>query len=190
MGSEPALSQQVVEALLNNETYFFRDRSPFDTLAAPCACPSSRQAPRTSRSGCASGRPAARPGRKSIRWRCCSPNKPEQWRGWTIDILGTDVSSGCVDRARAGTYTPVRGPARPRHQADDQMVRGMRRRLARGRGAAQAGPLPGPQSARAAAASGRIRHRPVPQRPALPQRRKEGAGVRAARARRWPRTAG
>ena len=30
---------------------------------------------------------------------------PEKWRGWTIDILGTDVSSGCVDRARAGAYS-------------------------------------------------------------------------------------
>ena len=28
MGREPSLSNQVVEALLNNETYFFRDRSP------------------------------------------------------------------------------------------------------------------------------------------------------------------
>jgi chemotaxis protein methyltransferase CheR len=27
------------------------------------------------------------------------------WRGWTIDILGTDVSGTVVDRARAGTYT-------------------------------------------------------------------------------------
>src|SRR4029078_4105951 len=33
MGKEPGLSNQVVEALLNNETYFFRDRSPFDLLA-------------------------------------------------------------------------------------------------------------------------------------------------------------
>ena len=32
MGKEPRLSQEVVEALLNNETYFFRDRGPFDVL--------------------------------------------------------------------------------------------------------------------------------------------------------------
>ncbi len=31
--------------------------------------------------------------------------QPEQWRGWTIDILGTDVSTGCVDRARNGAYS-------------------------------------------------------------------------------------
>ena len=32
MGREPSLATQVVEALLNNETYFFRDRTPFDLL--------------------------------------------------------------------------------------------------------------------------------------------------------------
>jgi len=30
---------------------------------------------------------------------------PERWNGWTIDILGSDVSNHCVDRARAGTYS-------------------------------------------------------------------------------------
>jgi chemotaxis protein methyltransferase CheR len=29
----------------------------------------------------------------------------DRWRGWTIDILGTDVSTGCVDRARTGIYS-------------------------------------------------------------------------------------
>ncbi|MBA2772033.1 MAG: protein-glutamate O-methyltransferase CheR, partial [Sphingomonas sp.] len=33
MGREPGLSERVVEALLNNETYFFRDRAPFDLIA-------------------------------------------------------------------------------------------------------------------------------------------------------------
>ena len=31
--------------------------------------------------------------------------EPEKWRGWTIDILGTDVSTSCVERARAGAYS-------------------------------------------------------------------------------------
>jgi chemotaxis protein methyltransferase CheR len=30
---------------------------------------------------------------------------PEKWRGWTVDILGTDVSTSCIDRARNGTYS-------------------------------------------------------------------------------------
>jgi chemotaxis protein methyltransferase CheR len=32
-------------------------------------------------------------------------DEPLKWQGWTIDILGTDVSSAVVDRARNGTYT-------------------------------------------------------------------------------------
>jgi chemotaxis protein methyltransferase CheR len=29
----------------------------------------------------------------------------EKWKGWTIDILGTDVSSCVIDRARSGVYS-------------------------------------------------------------------------------------
>jgi chemotaxis protein methyltransferase CheR len=31
--------------------------------------------------------------------------EPEKWQGWTVDILGSDVSSACIDRARNGTYS-------------------------------------------------------------------------------------
>src|SRR3546814_4057611 len=31
-GREPGLAEEVVDALLNNETYFYRDRAPFDLL--------------------------------------------------------------------------------------------------------------------------------------------------------------
>ena len=103
MGKEPALSNQVVEALLNNETYFFRDRAPFDLLVRH-ALP----------------KLAARrdPGRRIRIWSAgwstgqavysiamLFAENPDKWRGWTIDVLGSDVSAGVVDRARSGTYT-------------------------------------------------------------------------------------
>ncbi len=56
---------------------------------------------------------------------------PDQWRGWTVDIVGTDVSTAAVDRARSGVYSQFevqRGLLC--HHPDDQMVRGMSRRLA------------------------------------------------------------
>src|SRR3546814_19837198 len=31
-GREPGLAEEVVDALLNNETYFYRDRAPFDLI--------------------------------------------------------------------------------------------------------------------------------------------------------------
>ncbi len=103
MGSEPALSQLVVEALLNNETYFFRDRMPFDTLAKH-ALPELAKAREKSKHlkiwsvGCSTGQEA-------YSLAMLFAEAPEQWRGWTIDILGSDVSTNCVERARNGTYT-------------------------------------------------------------------------------------
>ncbi len=104
MNKEPGLSNQVVEALLNNETYFFRDRTPFDTLLETCASGVGGRSARR-RSAFASGRPAARLGRKTYSLAMLFADEPEKWQGWTIDILGTDVSGCVVDRARRGTYT-------------------------------------------------------------------------------------
>jgi len=103
MGREPALSSMVVEALLNNETYFFRDRGPFD-LVARQALPQLRRAREKQRrisvwsAGCSTGQEA-------YSLAMLFAEKPDLWTGWTIDILGTDVSSNVIDRAREGTYT-------------------------------------------------------------------------------------
>ena len=103
MGKEPGLSNQVVEALLNNETYFFRDRAPFDLIARH-ALPQLAQKRHSSKririwsAGCSTGQEVY-----SI--AMLFAENPVQWRGWTIDILGTDVSAAVVDRARAGVYS-------------------------------------------------------------------------------------
>ena len=103
MGKEPGLSNQVVEALLNNETYFFRDRAPFDLIARH-ALPQLAQKRHSSKririwsAGCSTGQEVY-----SI--AMLFAENPVQWHGWTIDILGTDVSAAVVDRARAGTYS-------------------------------------------------------------------------------------
>ncbi|MCL6682749.1 CheR family methyltransferase [Sphingomonas alba] len=103
MGREPALANHVVEALLNNETYFFRDRQPFDLLAAQ-ALPAlaiaraDKKRLRIWSAGCSTGQ-------EVYSLSMLFAENPMQWAGWTIDILGTDVSSAVVDRARSGTYT-------------------------------------------------------------------------------------
>ncbi len=103
MGKEPGLSNEVVEALLNNETYFFRDRSPFDLLARH-ALPElakkrhSKRRVRIWSAGCSTGQ-------EVYSLAMLFAEDPVQWQGWTIDILGTDVSSAAVDRARSGLYT-------------------------------------------------------------------------------------
>jgi chemotaxis protein methyltransferase CheR len=103
MGREPNLSQQVVEALLNNETYFFRDRAPFDLLSryALPELAKRRHASKRIRiwsAGCSTGQ-------EVYSLAMLFVEDPVSWQGWTIDVLGTDVSTGCVDRARAGVYS-------------------------------------------------------------------------------------
>ena len=103
MGKEPGLSNQVVEALLNNETYFFRDRSPFDLLSRH-ALPELAKKRHSSRririwsAGCSTGQ-------EVYSLAMLFAEDPVQWRGWTVDIVGTDVSTAVVDRARGGLYT-------------------------------------------------------------------------------------
>jgi chemotaxis protein methyltransferase CheR len=103
MGKEPSLSQRVVEALLNNETYFFRDRAPFDVLQRHALPELAQRRDKSKRlriwsAGCSTGQ-------EVYSLSMLFAEEPEKWRGWTIDILGTDVSSSCVDRARTGAYT-------------------------------------------------------------------------------------
>jgi len=103
MGREPSLSQKVVEALLNNETYFFRDRAPFDLLSRHALPELAKRREKSRRlriwsAGCSTGQ-------EVYSLAMLFAENPSAWQGWTIDILGTDVSTGCVDRARAGTYS-------------------------------------------------------------------------------------
>ena len=103
MGKEPSLSQQVVEALLNNETYFFRDRGPFDVLQRHALPELAKRRESSKRlriwsAGCSTGQ-------EVYSLAMLFAEAPEQWRGWTIDILGTDVSTSCIERARTGVFS-------------------------------------------------------------------------------------
>src|SRR5688500_12722023 len=103
MGREPSLATQVVEALLNNETYFFRDRSPFDLLARAALPKLIQRRQQTKRlsiwsAGCSTGQEA-------YSLAMLFAEDPLKWAGWTIDILGTDVSEGVIRRARDGNYS-------------------------------------------------------------------------------------
>ena len=103
MGKEPSLSQRVVDALLNNETYFFRDRSPFDLLNRT-ALPALAERRRDSKklriwsAGCSTGQ-------ELYSLAMLFAEEAVRWHGWSIDLMGSDVSETAVARARAGLYT-------------------------------------------------------------------------------------
>lgn len=103
MGKEPSLSEKVVEALLNNETYFFRDRAPFDMLQRHALPDLAQRRQNLKRlriwsAGCSTGQ-------EVYSLAMLFAEEPAKWSGWTVDILGTDVSTSCVDRARTGAYS-------------------------------------------------------------------------------------
>jgi len=100
---ETQLAQDVVEALLNNETYFFRDKPTFDQLPDDIL-PALAERRRDSRrlriwcAGCSTGQEAYS---MAIQFT----NQGARWDGWTIDILGTDVSQKAIETARSGLYS-------------------------------------------------------------------------------------
>ncbi len=100
---EASLSRRVVEALLNNETYFFRDRAMFDQLAARVLPDLAERRADTRRLsvwsvGCSTGQEA-------LSLAMLLVEQEPRWAGWTIDILGTDVSESVIELARGGCYT-------------------------------------------------------------------------------------
>ena len=118
MGKEPSLSQRVVEALLNNETYFFRDRIPFDQLGR-AALPALAERRRDSKrlriwsAGCSTGQ-------ELYSIAMLFAEDPVRWHGWSIDLMGSDVSETAVNRAREGLYTQFEAQ---RGLAVTQMIR-------------------------------------------------------------------
>jgi len=97
------LAQEVVEALLNNETYFFRDKPTFDQLPGeilPELASRRKDVRRLSiwSAGCSTGQ-------EVYSLAMLFAEQAERWQGWTIDILGTDVSHRAIAAARSGVYS-------------------------------------------------------------------------------------
>ena len=137
-----------------------------------------------------SGRRAARPARSSIRWRCCSPRiRCAGTAGRSTSSAATSARPRSTARA-TGLYTQFEVQ---RGLGVTQMIRWFEeseRWLARRRGAAPQVRFQVHNILEAAAASRPVRHRPVPQRPALPQRRQEARRRSTGWRRRWRPTAG
>ena len=97
------LAVDVVEALLNNETYFFRDRPTFIQLPneiIPALAERREHVKRLSiwSAGCSTGQ-------EVYSLAMAFVEQAEIWDGWSIDILGTDISHRAIATARTGVYT-------------------------------------------------------------------------------------
>lgn len=99
-----SVEQELVEALLNNETYFFRDRQVFTLLAGtviPALC-RARGEDRTLRiwsAGCSTGQEPLSLAIMLIEQGLTEGN------GWSVDLIATDVSEAAIATARTGCYS-------------------------------------------------------------------------------------
>jgi chemotaxis protein methyltransferase CheR len=100
--AEP-LTVQVVEAMTTNESFFFRDKIPFDHFRETMlpALISARAAQRRIRIWCA----AAATGQEPYSLAMMLEETAAKLSGWRIDILATDLATEVLEKAKAGTYT-------------------------------------------------------------------------------------
>ena len=101
-GAEPLVAE-VVEAMTTNETFFFRDKVPFDHLkdAVLPALVQARAARRSLRIWCA----AASTGQEPYSIAMCLKEAGSMLSGWRTEIIATDLSLGVLEKARAGVFS-------------------------------------------------------------------------------------
>ena len=95
------LASAIVEAMMTNETSFFRDRAIFDFLqrSAIPALIAARSASRRLRIWCS----AASTGQEA--YSLAMVLDPLVGRDWRVELIATDISEGAIARARDGRYT-------------------------------------------------------------------------------------
>jgi chemotaxis protein methyltransferase CheR len=102
-GSSPNLKQNLIDSMMTNETFFFRDRTPFDNFR-DVILPQmieQRQDRKRIRIWCA----AASTGQEPYSLAMILDEEMKKLAGWNIEILATDISGSALARAREGRYT-------------------------------------------------------------------------------------
>ena len=99
---EERLINQLVDVMTTNETYFYRDRTPFDHLKE-AIFPVLGQARKGSRIRiwCA----ACSTGQEPYSIAMMLDQNPQLTAGVPVEIVATDISDRCLDRAKQGLFT-------------------------------------------------------------------------------------
>jgi chemotaxis protein methyltransferase CheR len=99
---EPLVTD-VVEAMTTNESFFFRDKSPFEQFrhAVIPELMAARSTSRRIRIWCA----AASTGQEPYSLAISLKEMGDAIAGWRIEIIATDLSNEVLEKARAGIYS-------------------------------------------------------------------------------------
>jgi chemotaxis protein methyltransferase CheR len=98
-----AIANQVIEAMTTNETFFFRDKVPFDHFrdAIMPEMLQARSARRSVRIWCAAGSTGQEPYSLAM----CLKEMSAALAGWRVEILATDLSLEVIEKSKAGLYS-------------------------------------------------------------------------------------
>jgi len=100
-----ALHHKAFEAMTTNETFFFRDGYPFETIRETLlpALIQARQSTKRLNIWCA----AASTGQEPYSISMILEDFESQLSGWTVNILATDISEAVLAGARKGLYSSL-----------------------------------------------------------------------------------
>jgi chemotaxis protein methyltransferase CheR len=101
--TDETLMTAAVEAMTTHESFFFRDKTPFDQFRAVIlpGLLEARRASRRLRIWCA----AASTGQEPYSLAMCLKERERDLVGWHVELLATDLSTEVLQRARQGVYT-------------------------------------------------------------------------------------
>jgi chemotaxis protein methyltransferase CheR len=103
LGNADALMTAVVEAMMTHESFFFRDKIPFDHFRQTVmpALIAARGKTRTIRIWCT----AASTGQEPYSLAMCLSEMEQKIAGWRIELLATDLGNDVLEKARQGLYS-------------------------------------------------------------------------------------
>jgi chemotaxis protein methyltransferase CheR len=98
-----SLVAQVVEAMTTNETFFFRDKIPFDHFRQSIMPEilKARTVRKSVRVWCAAGSTGQEPYSLAM----CLKEMESQLAGWRVEIIATDLSQEVLEKSKTGLYS-------------------------------------------------------------------------------------
>jgi chemotaxis protein methyltransferase CheR len=102
-GGASTIVAQVVEAMTTNETFFFRDKVPFDHFRDSIMPEvlKARSARKSVRIWCAAGSTGQEPYSLAM----CLKEMSAALAGWRVEIIATDLSQEVLEKSRSGIYS-------------------------------------------------------------------------------------
>jgi chemotaxis protein methyltransferase CheR len=101
--AEEPLRQRVTEAMTINESFFFRDKTPFDRFQDTVLphMQQVRSASKRIRIWCAASSTGQEPYSLAMMFK----QAKDAFAGWKIEIVATDISTEVLEKAKSGLYT-------------------------------------------------------------------------------------